>query len=112
MTKIGVLPLLTFFRPLPDSALNETWQLQESDVIPLYSDLYEQVIKHKINPTWVRQYDVLMTPLEGRFFAGGKKKSWHLMQQNFYKTAIGRKTQLGLAAMRRNLRVKEIRKQP
>ncbi len=110
LTKMGVLPVLTFFRPLPDSDLNKRWKLQESDVAPLYSDLYKQVVKHKINPTWIRQYDVLLTPLEGRFFAGGKQKSWRVMQQNFYKTAIGRKTQLGLASMRRNLRVKEIKK--
>ncbi len=110
LTKLGVLPVLTFFRPMPDTALQEKWQITEQDVLPLYGELFKEVHRHNINPTWVRQYDVVVTPLEGRFLGSGKT-SWRVAQQNFYKTAIGRKTQLSLAAMRRNLRVKEIKKQ-
>ena len=111
LTEMGVLPVLTFFRPQSDSPLASRWQLQEEAVMPLYQDLFQAVVTHKINPTWIRQYDVVLTPLEGRFFSAGRR-SWRVAQQNFYKTALGRKTQLSLAAMRRSLRVREIKKGP
>lgn len=109
LAKLGVLPLVTFFRPLEGSELEKKWSIQQEDIIPLYQDLYRQIGRHRINPTWIRQYDVVLTPLEGRFFTKGKM-SWRVAQQNFYKTSIGRKTQLSLAAMRRNLRVREVKK--
>lgn len=109
LTEIGVLPLLTFFRPMTDSVLRKKWSIQTKDLIPLYRELFEQVKHHRINPNWIRQFDVVMTPLEGRFFAAGQR-SWRVAQQNFYKTALGRKTALGLATIRRNLRVREIKK--
>ena len=109
LAEAGVLPLLTFFRPLPGSALEKKWSIKNEDLIPLYQDLFEQVKRHKINPNWIRQFDVVMTPLEGRFFTGSKR-SWRVAQQNFYKTGLGRKAALGLATIRRNLRVREIKK--
>jgi len=111
LTKLGVLPILTFFRPLIGSPLEKKWNIQIDELVSLYKEQYELVTKNKINPNWIRQFDVVMTPLEGRFFASGVR-SWRLAQQNFYKTALGRKTALGLATIRRNLRVREIKKSP
>ncbi len=109
LTQLGVLPLLTFFRPESGSELERKWDVDEAAVAPLYEELFKQVSRHKINPNWIRQYDVMLTPLEGRFFGRGKK-NWRVAQESFYKTGLGRKTALSLAAMRRNLRVREVKK--
>ena len=108
LTQQGVLPLLTFFRPVQDTDLAKQWELREADVMPLYQELFEAITQHKVNPNWIRQYDVMVTPLEGRFFSDGRK-NWRVAQESFYKTALGRKTALSLAAMRRNLRVREVK---
>jgi len=109
LTEKGVLPLLTFFRPVQNTDLAKQWELREQDVIPLYRELFEAIRRHKINPNWIRQYDVLITPLEGRFFSEGRS-SWRVAQETFYKTSLGRKTALSLAAMRRSLRVREVKR--
>lgn len=109
LTRMGVMPLLTFFRPLSDGHLVKKWDVKLKDVVPLYKHLFELTRKKKINPYWIRQFDVLLTPLEGRFFAGSKP-SWSVSLQNFYRTAVGRQMALGMATLRRNLRVREIKK--
>jgi solute carrier family 13 (sodium-dependent dicarboxylate transporter), member 2/3/5 len=109
LTKLGVLPLLTFFRPMAESDLCSEWHVSRDDLIPLYRDLFEAVRSKRINPNWIRQYDVILTPLEGRFFSD-KQSKWGLSLQGFYKTALGRKTALGMASLRRQLRVREIKR--
>jgi len=105
----GIVPLLTFFRPLAGTELEKRWDLNIEDIVPLYQMIFEQTQKNKIGLNWIRQFDVLLTPLEGRFFSKNKAQ-WQVSLQNFYQTSMGRKTALGLASIRRQLRVRQIKK--
>ena len=109
LTGRGIIPLLTFFRPMAGTPLQEKWQLKISDVAPLYQLVFEQTQKKKISQNWIRQFDVLLTPLEGRFFSEDKAQ-WKVSLQNFYQTPVGRRTALGMAALRRQLRVRQVKK--
>ena len=73
LTEAGVLPLLTFFRPMAGTSLEKKWAVQIDDLVPLYKELFEQVKKHKINPNWIRQFDVVFL-LRGKNPGGWRSK--------------------------------------
>lgn len=107
LTEMGVVPLLTFFPPQPGSSLEMRWRPNLKEIIPLYAYLYQRVTEKKLSTNWIRQIDVVLTPLEGRHFAGGKA-GLKVALKNFYHTPVGRKVALGVSAIRRRLRVKEV----
>lgn len=108
LTDLGVVPLITFFPPLEGSTLAMRWKPDLKDIVPVYAYLYERIQKKKLSTNWVRQIDVVLTPLEGRHFSGGRA-GLQVAIKNFYHTAIGRKTAVGLSALRRKLRVREVK---
>ncbi|MBL7684799.1 MAG: radical SAM protein [Deltaproteobacteria bacterium] len=108
LTDLGVVPLVTFFPPQHGSDLEKKWKPHLKEIVPVYAYLYEKITEKKLSTNWVRQIDVVLTPLEGRHFAGGKSR-WQVAVKNFYHTAVGRKAAVGLSAIRRKLRVKEVK---
>lgn len=100
----GVVPVLAYFPPYESSNLRSRWTATPERVQPIYAHLYERLVRTRINPHWVQQYDVALTSLEGRFFSDESPR-YHLKLKNFYETALGRATRFGLARLRRHLRV-------
>ncbi len=108
LTDLGVVPLVTFFPPVSGSTLASRWQPDVREIIPVYAYLYDRIVAKRLSTNWIRQIDVVLTPLEGRHFAGGKARM-QVAIKNFYHTGIGRKAGYVLAAMRRKLRVREVK---
>ena len=102
----GVVPVLTYFPPY-DGPLRNGWTATPEEVRPVYAHLYERLVRTRINPHWVQQYDVVLTSLEGRFFSSESPR-YHLKLKNFYETGVGRALRFGLASLRRHLRVREV----
>lgn len=100
----GVVPILVWFPPYPESRLAAGWKVTPQEIRPLYAHLFERIVKTKNTPHWVQQHDVVLTPLEGRFFSD-QSPGYHLALKRFYQTSLGRKLRIGLASMRRRLRV-------
>jgi hypothetical protein len=103
----GVVPVLTYFPPYGGSALRTRWTATPEQVTPVYAHLYERLVRTRINPHWVQQYDVVLTSLEGRFLSSESPR-YHLKLKNFYETRAGRAVRFGLASLRRHLRVREV----
>lgn len=103
----GVVPVLTYFPPYDGSPLRARWTATPEAIVPLYAHLYERLVRTRINPQWVQQYDVVLTPLEGRFFSKQPAR-YHLKLKHFYETGFGRALRFGLASLRRHLRVREV----
>lgn len=103
----GVVPVLAYFPPYNGSQIQGRWTADPEKVQELYAHLYERLVKTRITPHWVQQYDVVLTPLEGRFFSAQPPR-YHLKLKNFYETGLGRTLRFGLASLRRHLRVREV----
>ena len=103
----GVVPVLAYFPPYGGSALRMRWTATPEQVTPIYAHLYERLVRTRINPHWVQQYDVVLTSLEGRFLSPESPR-YHLKLKNFYETRAGRAVRFGLASLRRHLRVREV----
>lgn len=100
----GVLPILVYFPPHPGTDLARRWRVTPRQITGLYTHLYERLIRTRMTPHWVQQADVVLTPLEGRFFSQQSPR-YHLALKNFYETGFGRVVRFGLASLRRHLRV-------
>ncbi len=108
LTDLGVVPLITFFPPQEGSDLIKRWSPNLKEIFPIYAYLYDRMTEKKLLTNWIRQIDVLLTPLEGRHFTGGKSR-FQVAMKNFYHTPVGRKAAYGISAIRRKLRVKEVK---
>lgn len=100
----GVVPVLAYFPPYDGSTLRDRWTATPEQVQSIYAHLYERLVRTRINPHWVQQYDVVLTALEGRFFSKESPR-YHLKLKNFYETSFGRSVRFGMARLRRHLRV-------
>ncbi|MBI1909366.1 MAG: radical SAM protein [Deltaproteobacteria bacterium] len=103
----GVVPILVYFPPLDGSPLSSRWKITPQEIQGLYARLFEKLTQTGLNPHWVQQRDVILTPLEGRFLSDQPAR-YPLALQNFYETSLGRIVTLGLASLRRHLRVREV----
>ncbi len=103
----GVVPLLVYFPPYEGTELAARWTVAPADSTNLYAHLFERIVKTRIMPHWVQQFDVLVTPLEGRFFSPESPR-YHLFLKNFFESHLGRLTRFGLSSLRRHLRVREV----
>ena len=103
----GVVPVLAYFPPHDGSNLRNRWTATPEQVTHIYAHLYERLVRTRINPHWVQQYDVVLTSLEGRFLSKESPR-YHLKLKNFYETRLGRTVRFGLASLRRHLRVREV----
>ena len=103
----GVVPVLAYFPPRDGTDLKNRWTATPREIARLYAHLFERLVKSRITPHWVQQYDVVLTPLEGRFFSQ-RSPRYYLTLKNFYETGFGRAVRFGLASLRRHLRVREV----
>jgi solute carrier family 13 (sodium-dependent dicarboxylate transporter), member 2/3/5 len=103
----GVVPVLAYFPPYGGSALRNRWTATPEQVTPAFAHLYERLVRTRINPHWVQQYDVVLTSLEGRFLSPESPR-YHLRLKDFYETRLGRAVRFGMASLRRHLRVREV----
>lgn len=103
----GVVPVLVYFPPYDRSALQSLWTATPEEAQQVYAHLYERLVRTRINPHWVQQYDVVLTSLEGRFLSPESPR-YHLKLKNFYETKAGRALRFGLASLRRHLRVRVV----
>jgi hypothetical protein len=100
----GVVPVLAYFPPYDGSALRSRWTATPEEVQKVYAHLYERLVRTRINPHWVQQYDVVLTSLEARFFSSESPR-YHLKLKHFYESGLGRAFRFGIARLRRHLRV-------
>jgi hypothetical protein len=100
----GVVPVLAYFPPYDGSSLRSRWTATPEEARAVYAHLYERLVRTRINPHWVQQYDVVLTALEARFFSNESPR-YHLKLKNFYETSFGRTLRFSLARLRRHLRV-------
>jgi hypothetical protein len=103
----GVVPVLAYFPPYGGSQLRSQWTATPEEVQKVYAHLYERLVRTRINPHWVQQYDVVLTSLDGRFLSSESPR-YHLKLKNFYETRSGRALRFAMATLRRHLRVRAV----
>lgn len=107
MIQRNVVPILVFFPPYAGTELANRWTITPSQITELYAHQYEGMMRARLAPHWVQQFDVVVTPLEGRFFSSESPRH-HLALKRLLETDFGRTARLGLAGLRRHLRVREV----
>jgi hypothetical protein len=103
---MGVLPVLSLFRPLDDTQLHGHPLPTAHDVAPVFSHLFSAVRQARINMHWVRDLSFAVTPLEARFFADGDARLMGL--SHFYRSRLGTMAARNLSRLRRRLRVRQV----
>lgn len=107
LVQMGVLPVLSIFRPLDDTELRDRPLPTLAEVEPIFAHLFNTVYRARINMNWVRELSFAITPLEARFFAGDEGRSAAVMTQ-FYKSRLGNFAARNLSRLRRRLRVRKV----
>ena len=107
LTSMGVLPVLSLFRPLDETALRDYPLPDPEEVAPLYAYLYKAVRDARINVQFMRDLGYAVTPIEARFFAGEEAKL-DVAVSSFYRSPIGGRAVRALSKLRRRLRVKRV----
>ena len=107
LTEMGVLPVLSLFRPLEESGLADVSPPDPASVAPIYAHLYTAVKKAGLNVQFMRDLGYAVTPIEARFFAGDDARL-DVAVSSFYRTKIGSRAVRGLSKLRRRLRVKRV----
>ncbi len=107
LTKIGVLPVLSLFRPLDETSLAHHPLPEPDEVAPLYEKLYRAVRDARINVHWMRDLGYAVTPIEARYFAGDDAKL-DVALGSFYRSRIGSRAAKSLSKLRRRLRVRQV----
>ncbi len=110
LVKRGVVPVLPVFRPFKgiDLRQSDTYEhqtLSTEDLSRVYAHLYTRLREHDIPMGWVRDISVVTTPMEGRFFVGGKAALVGWFDRVFNDPH--RKPSPRLVDLRRTLRVRE-----
>jgi len=103
---MGVLPVLSVFRPLGDIELRDHPLPSAMDVAPVFAHLFHRVREARINMNWVRDLSFAVTPLEARFFAEGDAAAGGLSQ--LYRSKLGNIAVRNLSRLRRRLRVRQV----
>jgi hypothetical protein len=107
LTKMGVLPVLSIFRPLDETAFADHPIPDPSEIAPIYAHLYNAVREANINVQLMRDLGYAITPIEARFFAGEDAKL-DVAVSSFYRSKIGSRAVRGLSRLRRRLRVRRV----
>jgi len=107
LTKMGVLPVLSIFRPLDETALADHPIPDPREIAPIYAHLYNAVREANINVQLMRDLGYAITPIEARFFAGEDAKL-DVAVSSFYRSKIGSRAVRGLSRLRRRLRVRRV----
>ncbi|OFV90186.1 MAG: hypothetical protein A3J75_00505 [Acidobacteria bacterium RBG_16_68_9] len=108
LVRMGVLPVLSLFRPLDNTQLGSHPLPTASEVAPIFAHLFNAVRNARINMNWVRDLSFAVTPLEARFFAGEEARGAVGVGTHFYRTRLGTMTARNLSRLRRRLRVRKV----
>ena len=104
---LGVLPVLSLFRPLDDALLSDH-PLPEADAVaPVFAHLFNAVRTARISMHWVRDLSFAVTPIEARFFADEEARAAAGLG-SFYRSRLGSLAARNLSRLRRRLRVREV----
>lgn len=104
---LGVLPVLSIFRPLDDTLLHDHPLPSADAVAPVFAHLFNAVRKARINMHWVRDLSFAITPIEARFFAADDARAGAGLG-SFYRSRLGSLAARNLSRLRRRLRVREV----
>jgi hypothetical protein len=104
---LGVLPVLSLFRPLDNALLRDHPLPSAAEVAPVFAHLFNAVRKARINMNWVRDLSFAITPIEARFFADDEARA-SAGVGSFYRSRIGALAARNLARLRRRLRVRQV----
>jgi sodium-dependent dicarboxylate transporter 2/3/5 len=107
LVEMGVLPVLSVFRPLGDIELRDHPLPTARDVAPVFAHLFHRVRQARINMNWVRDLGFAVTPLEARFFAEGGAPTADSLRQ-LYRSKLGNMAVRNLSRLRRRLRVRQV----
>lgn len=107
LTAMGVLPVLSLFRPLDETSLADHAPPDPEAIAPLYAHLYQAVREARINVQYMRDLGYAITPIEARFFAGEDAKL-DVAVSSFYRSKLGGRAVRGLSKLRRRLRVRRV----
>ncbi|MFQ5477032.1 MAG: radical SAM protein [Candidatus Binatia bacterium] len=107
LVSLGVLPVLSLFRPLDETALKDYPLPDPDEVAPLYALLYKTVKDAGISVQWMRDLGYTITPIEARFFAGEDARL-DVAVSSFYRSRLGGRAARSLSRLRRRLRVKQV----
>jgi len=106
---LGVLPVLSLFRPLDDTLLHDHPLPAAETVAPIFAHLFNAVRKARINMHWVRDLSFAVTPIEARFFADDDARaSASAGLGSFYRSRLGSLAARNLSRLRRRLRVRQV----
>ncbi len=103
---LGVLPVLSLFRPFDDGPLCDHPLPKAAEVAPIFAHLFHSVRQARINMHWVRDLSFAVTPIEARFFAGDDGRTGGAGQ--FYRSRLGALAARSLSRLRRRLRVRQV----
>lgn len=107
LVEMGVLPVLSVFRPLGDTDLRDHPMPTTQDVAPVFAYLFERVREGGINMNWVRDLSFAMTPFEARFFSDPNA----IVPSGLgplYRSKLGNLAVRNLSRLRRRLRVRQV----
>lgn len=104
---LGVLPVLSLFRPLDEALLRDHPLPAAAAVAPVFAHLFNAVRKARINMHWVRDLSFAMTPIEARFFADEEARASAGLG-TFYRSRLGNLAARNLSRLRRRLRVRQV----
>jgi len=107
LTEMGVLPVLSPFRPLDETPLRNLPPPDPDDLGPLYAYLYEKVREARINVQFMRDLGNAVTPIEARFFAGAGARL-DVAASGLLRSKLGARAVRSLAELRRRLRVRRV----
>lgn len=106
LVEMGVLPVLSVFRPLDDTQLRDHPMPSPEDVAPVFAYMFERVRQAGINMNWVRDLSFAVTPFEARFFSDPNALDGGL--GSLYRSKIGTLAVRNLSRLRRRLRVRKV----
>jgi hypothetical protein len=102
---MGVLPVLSLFRPTEVHPLHHGTLPAPDEVAPVFEHLFNSVRTAKINMNWVRDLSTAVTPLDARFCSSDGAT---VAVSQFFRSRIGGLAARNLSRMRRRLRVRKV----
>lgn len=103
----GVLPVLSVFRPLADTADRDHPTPTTDEIAQVFAHLFERVREAGINMNWVRDLSFAVTPFEARFFFD-PNASVPTGLGPLYRSKLGNMAVRNLSRLRRRLRVRQV----
>ena len=101
LSKQGIVPLIR----IPEKGLHRKEDLQE--VRRVAEHLRKTARKEKLNLKWLYPSESWISPLDVPFYTD-KPETARLAQRPVYQSTLGKTASEGFAALRRNLRIKNV----